>query len=66
MADETIFERIARLEREGRLDPNCRGCAEHYRHYHAGKTEPPFAPPHKASETCRSGKHNHCTCDSCF
>lgn len=25
-----------------------------------------FHPPHDASDTCRSGKHPHCTCDSCF
>ena len=23
-------------------------------------------PPHKASERCESGGHNHCTCDRCF
>lgn len=25
-----------------------------------------FAPRHKAKEWCKSGKHPHCTCDSCF
>lgn len=25
-----------------------------------------FVPDHFALPTCRSGKHNHCTCDSCF
>jgi hypothetical protein len=25
-----------------------------------------FAPQHKASEGCRSGKRAHCTCDTCF
>jgi hypothetical protein len=25
-----------------------------------------FEPDHFALSTCRSGKHNHCTCDSCF
>lgn len=25
-----------------------------------------FAPPHDASPNCQSGKHNHCTCDTCF
>jgi len=62
----TITERIATLERAGRLDPTCRGCDEHYRHYRAGHEDPPFAPSHKASETCRSGKRPHCTCDTCF
>lgn len=23
-------------------------------------------PSHTASEMCQSGKHNHCTCDTCF
>lgn len=26
----------------------------------------PFFPPHDASSGCESGKHNHCTCDTCF
>ena len=25
-----------------------------------------FHPSHDASERCESGKHNHCTCDTCF
>ena len=25
-----------------------------------------FAPPHDASDGCESGKHDHCTCDTCF
>jgi hypothetical protein len=25
-----------------------------------------FHPSHDASESCKSGKHPHCTCDSCF
>ena len=25
-----------------------------------------FFPRHQASERCRSGKRNHCTCDTCF
>lgn len=25
-----------------------------------------FFPPHNALLTCRSGRRNHCTCDSCF
>lgn len=23
-------------------------------------------PPHDASPRCESGKHSHCTCDTCF
>jgi hypothetical protein len=25
-----------------------------------------FAPSHDASQNCQSGKHPHCTCDTCF
>lgn len=25
-----------------------------------------FHPSHDASDSCESGKHNHCTCDMCF
>jgi hypothetical protein len=25
-----------------------------------------FGPRHEASINCRSGKHAHCTCDTCF
>lgn len=25
-----------------------------------------FHPPHDASASCESGKHNHCSCDTCF
>lgn len=25
-----------------------------------------FFPSHKANPGCESGKHTHCTCDSCF
>jgi hypothetical protein len=26
----------------------------------------PMMPPHTASDRCESGKHSHCTCDTCF
>ena len=25
-----------------------------------------FHPSHDASRSCESGKHNHCSCDTCF
>ena len=63
--------KIAELEAAGRLDPTCRGCDEHYRFYRErwDPAEPwmtPFAPPHTALSSCRSGGYAHCTCDSCF
>ena len=64
MADETRDEQIARWEREGMLDPACPGCAEVYRN--PGLPSAVFAPRHKASSRCESGKRAHCTCDICF
>lgn len=25
-----------------------------------------MCPPHTASSRCNSGKHDHCTCDTCY
>lgn len=64
--DETIDQRIARLEKLGMLDPECPTCQrEFYPRYRAGK-DAPFAPPHRSSSNCQSGKYPHCTCDTCF
>ena len=30
------------------------------------KTSGGFGPRHEASPNCQSGKHSHCTCDTCF
>ena len=63
--DEAPSERIARLEKIGYLDPNCKSCQEiFYPAYWKGMT--PFAPSHKPSDRCESGKRPHCTCDVCF
>jgi len=63
---ETLEELIARLEQQGDLDPNCRMCQNiFYPAYNSGVTIV-FAPRHKPSDRCESGKHPHCTCDSCF
>jgi hypothetical protein len=29
-------------------------------------TKSGFHPHHDASERCESGKHSHCSCDTCF
>jgi hypothetical protein len=59
-------EFIARLEKSGDLDPKCLFCVDHfYRDLKAGKGMP-FAPRHKASLGCMSGRRAHCTCDTCF
>jgi hypothetical protein len=63
---ETRDEQVARMERDGQLDPECRMCRDEY--YARPDTMPVdvFAPRHKASSRCRSGSHSHCTCDTCF
>ena len=63
---ETPEERISRFEKIGYLDPNCKSCQEiFYPAYRKGDMSV-FAPRHKASERCESGKRPHCTCDVCF
>jgi len=63
--NETRAEQITRWEQEGRLDPECPFCQ---REFYAAESKPydVFAPNHKASEGCESGKRAHCTCDTCF
>jgi len=58
------MEQIQRWEDEGWLVPGCAGCQEYY-----NSTSRPvdvFAPGHKGSANCESGKRPHCTCDRCF
>jgi len=59
------LSRTVEHEKNGDIDPSCPGCQEHYESI---KTHGwlPFAPRHKASTGCKSGGHNHCTCDTCF
>jgi len=56
------------MEDAGLLSPECATCNEHF--YPAIKRGQKicevFAPSHKASDKCESGKHPHCTCDTCF
>jgi hypothetical protein len=62
---ETREEAIARLEKQGDLDPNCKTCQEEM--YSSPKMPwEVFCPHHKASPSCESGKYPHCTCDTCF
>lgn len=47
--------------RRHKLPPGeCKACD---REREAGSS---FHPSHDASEYCKSGKHSHCTCDTCF
>lgn len=61
---DTREDMIAHLERIGFMAPDCKMCQEWY--YHAPDPTSVFAPRHKASAGCQSGKHAHCTCDTCF
>jgi hypothetical protein len=65
---ESLIGYIRNLEEQGELDPDCKMCIEiFYSAILKGKTLTDiFAPRHKASARCRSGKHSHCTCDTCF
>ena len=60
---ETKAQIIARMEKAGFLDPNCKGCEERYT---APVPYAVFAPSHKPSDNCKSGKRPHCSCDTCF
>ncbi len=64
--DATI--RIAILEEKGEINPNCKTCQSiYYPHLKDGKDIwSIFAPRHKPSNMCQSGKRPHCTCDTCF
>ncbi|MEK6880048.1 MAG: hypothetical protein AABY22_10590 [Nanoarchaeota archaeon] len=42
-------------------DENCKFCLEQ-----DPLNSGVMFPPHEASESCESGKHEHCTCDVCF
>jgi hypothetical protein len=68
MTDKEIKDRIEVLEKTGSLDPNCKSCQEYF--YPIARVGENiwnvFAPRHKASSRCQSGKRPHCTCDICF
>lgn len=68
MTSEEIEEYIKQAELEGYLDPNCSFCQKHYypEVRKGKKTWDIFAPSHKPSSRCESGKRPHCTCDVCF
>lgn len=64
---DQIAKRIAAVEstliqpKRHKAEPGeCQSCDD----YRAEGTD--FHPPHDASDRCESGKHNHCSCDTCF
>lgn len=66
--NETINKYIMQLYRDDRIDKDCKTCQEDFipRLMNGARLSDIFAPRHKASENCKSGKHPHCTCDTCF
>lgn len=54
---------IARLEAKGLMVPSCPTCKERYE---ASDPIMVLMPWHKAKDSCESGQHHHCTCDTCF
>ncbi len=65
---QAIQEYIDKLEKDGLIDPNCNTCLNYfYPLIMAGRNlYNIFAPRHKPSDRCESGKHPHCSCDTCF
>lgn len=61
MTDEEAEIKVVRAA-EARMAPEGE-CAYCDREREAGNS---FFPSHTASTRCRSGSHNHCTCDTCF
>ena len=59
---------ITKLQFDGMYDPECKMCKEIFLPaiLNGKKISAVFAPSHKPSPRCRSGKHPHCTCDTCF
>lgn len=59
---------IKDLEIAGYMHPDCSTCQKVF--YNPVKRgilfSNIFAPSHKASRNCESGKRPHCTCDTCF
>lgn len=63
-----ILEYILKLEEDGLIDRFCKTCEKIFipQLKEGKKICDIFAPRHKASDRCQSGKHAHCSCDTCF
>ena len=63
-----IFKHIEEMEKLGFINSTCKTCQNVF---YPGLLKGMllsniFAPSHKASNRCESGKRPHCTCDVCF
>lgn len=65
---EEIEAYMSDMESLGMLDPSCQMCRNiFYPAVQDGRfISSVFAPSHKPSRYCESGKRPHCTCDRCF
>jgi hypothetical protein len=61
LADRAFL--LSRWESEGVVVPDCPGCRSRYE---AADPRAVFAPWHKPSQRCESGKQPHCACAACF
>ena len=63
-----ILEKVLKLEENGEFDRFCKTCQSIFLPQIKDGKEiyNIFAPRHKPSDRCRSGKYPHCTCDTCF
>lgn len=57
-------QQLERMEQAGTVHPDCETCQSYF--YTAENPANVFAPNHTASPRCESGKHSHCSCDTCF
>jgi hypothetical protein len=65
---KAVTDYIRASELVGLLDPHCKMCVQvFYPLVKQGrKVSDIFAPSHRPSDHCQSGKRPHCTCDRCF
>ncbi len=64
--DASIY--LNKLIQAGEIDPKCMTCQISFipEKLKGKKINDIFAPRHRVLLSCKSGKHPHCTCDSCF
>ena len=55
---------LAALEKQGAIEPGCVECLGAF--YAHPDPVNAFYPRHTAMRSCQSGRHPHCTCDTCF
>lgn len=62
--DAEYQRQIKRMEEVGSIDRDCVTCQKDF--YSVKRPADVFGPRHRAMPNCESGKHPHCTCDTCF